>query len=1096
MISILGGRAGQLWPKTAQQLKISYEQGRSVVLLVPEQYTLQAERDSLETLGVPGFFRLQVLSPSRLKNFVFERAGRDPRVMIDERGKLMTMARALWKTREGLRYYTSAREKTGFAHKLTEAVSELKGAGLSPETFAAHLDEKGDSNLKLRDLSLLYGVYEGLLEGRLRDKEDEEGELLTRLSSGNLFSGADLLIYGFDLLSQPLIRLINAFAPKTGEIFIALVMDSPDVLDGDAFRPVRQSAQRLIDRLAESGLACSLEYLRETSSLPPDLRHLEHHLLTLKAEPWKETPEHLRLYAGRTNYEEVRWAAQHISRELQDGAAPGDIAVVFAQAGYEGLIPGVFRDYRIPHYLAKKEPILAHALVRCLLDALNCIKSAAWKQEDVIGFAKSPFSPLTLKEAWTLENWALRWGIHGKRWTQPFSRGDAASQEELEALRKRAVSPLVSLRDGLVKAKTASESILALIRFLDELQAHQRITSLETQLLDSGMPEEALRTRQVWDKLCGLLEQMNELLGEERIPLSRFPEWLEEGLSMTEISALPPQENCVQAGPLGELMLRMPRIVFVLGLNQGALNLSDEALLNDRERGEMEAALHVRMNLSLPDREALKGLDLWKALSLAHECLYISYALSNDAGEAQAPLPQLTRIKRLFPALVEEGGAISVLRDPQPLTPSAALDEIASLLYINEMKGAWLDAWDWLKKDPLWQEQAGAVQAAAFGDDPDKRLPEEDARVLFDARAVSVSRLETYAGCPFRHFVDYGLRPHERREWEIKPVDFGNFCHAAMEGFTRGLKDNPAWPHLPREKAEEMMDRVLFDLTEGWEDEAWADTPRAEKGAQHYLDACRRMAWALTEGSQVSGFRPLLQEARFGPGEELPAMEIRIDEENSLMLRGTIDRLDLGMSQGLPYVRVVDYKTGNASLSAADLKAGVQLQLLLYLKSALGVIAGSQAAGAFYQKVANPIVTAETEEQAIKAVRKALRLSGVMLADAEILRLMDADSPPISLPNYINKSGEPAEGDRLLSREALETLMEVAEDKAREIAGQIFSGRITRSPLIRASGRAECAYCQYQAICRTERISREKLKRRTGTLKFSELANKPGDGAD
>ena len=35
------------------------------------------------------------------------------------------------------------------------------------------------------------------------------------------------------------------------------------------------------------------------------------------------------------------------------------------------------------------------------------------------------------------------------------------------------------------------------------------------------------------------------------------------------------------------------------------------------------------------------------------------------------------------------------------------------------------------------------------------------------ARAVSVSRLETYAACPFKHFVDYGLRPHELSKADV-----------------------------------------------------------------------------------------------------------------------------------------------------------------------------------------------------------------------------------------------------------------------------------------------------------------------------------------
>ncbi len=1094
MINILGGRAGRLWAPVAEKLGESYRAGRECVLLVPEQYTLQAERDALSALWVPGFFRLQVLSPSRFANYVLERAGRDARVAIDERGRLMTMARALWRTREELRFYASAREKPGFAHKLTEAVGELKGAGLTPEDLLMPLEAEQEDSPRLHDLAILYREYESLLAGRLMDREDGEQDLLRRFALSSLFLGADFFVFGFDLLSEPLIRLLLACAAKARGMTVALVMDSADAPDGEAFEPVRESALRLREKLAELGFPASLVFLpRDDTGMPLALSHLERSLLRLRAETFPDFPEGLRLFAAKTPYDEVRRAAAMIKAELLSGTQPGDIAVLMADEGYAPLIPGVFSDYRIPHYLAVKEPILGHALVRCLMDALNCIKAAAWHQEDAVSYLKSPFSPLTREEGFLLENWALRWGLHGKRWTQPGARGEEPEKSEMEALREKAIQPVMRMRDALAKARTASDSIRAVISFLNDLDAHQRVIQLEKTLMEQGLQEEAVRTRQVWDKLCGFFEQMDELLGEERIPLGRFPEWLREGLSMTELSALPPQERCVQAGPLGALMTRGPRAVFLLGLNSASLNLKEEALLSDGERGAMEKKFKIRMSLPLTAREGMKTLDLWKAVSAAGDRLYLSYALSSEQGEALGPQPLLTRIQRMFPKLIEEGGAVEGLRDPAPLAPAAALDEAAMMLAAGELETPWLEAWAWLKSAPEWRRPVRAVINALTGDDPDKHLDKGTSAALFSARTVSVSRLETYAGCPFRHFVQYGLRPQERPEWVIKPVDFGSFCHTAMEGFARLLKEEPAWPDVPRETSDRLMDGVLDALTGNWEIEPWADTARARKEAERYLDILRRAAWTVTQTGQVSAFRPVLAELRFGFEEGTPGIPLRLDNGEILTLRGTIDRVDTAAGPEGTYLRVVDYKTGNAVLNASDLAAGAQLQLLLYLKAALNLLKGHLAAGAFYQPLADPVVRAHNEQEAVKKVREQLRLNGLMLFDPGVIRMMDSGEPPVSLPGYLNKAGEAKDSDRLVSHEGFVRLMALAEEKAKSLAEEIYSGAIPRSPLIRASGRAECAFCEYKGVCRQDQLSRERLLRRFPKVSFSDLSGQGGE---
>lgn len=1098
MIRVVSARGGGLWERAADALRASYRAGHEVLLLVPEQYTLQAERDALEALEVKGFFRLQVLSPSRLANYVFDRAGRDERSLIDERGQALTLSRALWELRGELAYYASARTKPGFTGKLVEAISELKSAGLTPQVLQAWLDSQEEPSPKMRDIALLYAAYEEAMAGQLADREDKEKEMLTRLRESGLFRGHDVIAYGFDLLTPPLVRLLGVLAGRAANLEMYMVMDRPEDGDGGAFRSVIDSVNDFTRQLAADGLAWRWDWLAPGEDLRPAvLRHLDEQLLNTRQARFEGQPEGLRLYAGRTPHEEIRRAAQLIHSQLSSGLDARGIAVYLAQEGYAPLVADVFHDYGIPHFVAVRQPLLAQALARCLLDALRCVQAAAWPNREVLSYLKSPYAPISDEQAFRLENYARAYGIRARKWTRPFTRGGEELANEMEALRQKAIGPVLRLRDGLSAARDAAASIAAVLRFLEEIDARSRVLALDDELSALGMHEEAQRARQVWDQLMGLFEQMDQLLGSRRVPLGRFADWLSAALAQTGLAALPPLQHSVQAGLLGQLMARKPHSVYVLGLNSGALGVAADTLINDRERLVMEQQLDTRLNLPQSQREGIRLLDLWKALSRAGERLHLSYALSDDQGRPLSPLIELTRIKNMYPRLVLEGGAVSSLREPRPFTPQTALDELAVLMARGEMSPQWWEAWRWLRSEPAWAGYARGLEAALQGDDPRKTLSPGTARALHRPGVVSVSRLETYAGCPFRHFVDHGLRPQERREWELKRSDLGSFYHAAMEGFTRRAQQDPAWPGMGRERAEGLMDEVLLDLTRGWEEAPWADTPRARSRAKGALGLCRRMAWALTEGGAASDFKPAYTELRFGMEGGLPPMDIHLSNGGVLRLRGTIDRLDIAeLDEDLRLLRVVDYKSGGVALKGGDLEAGVQLQLMLYLRAALELLAGIGPAGAFYQRLADPLVRAEGPQEAEKEARKALRLDGVLLADARVVRGMDHGDPPVTLASFLKKDGSLAGSGKLLTREELDSLMALAERRVRELASGIFSGHIERAPLVRASGRAECDFCAYQGICRTEKISSEPLRRHSRNIGLKELAQSEMEAGD
>ena len=53
-VEIWGARAGQTQSRLFEEIRQCREAGQRVLLLVPEQYTLQAERELVEQLHLPG----------------------------------------------------------------------------------------------------------------------------------------------------------------------------------------------------------------------------------------------------------------------------------------------------------------------------------------------------------------------------------------------------------------------------------------------------------------------------------------------------------------------------------------------------------------------------------------------------------------------------------------------------------------------------------------------------------------------------------------------------------------------------------------------------------------------------------------------------------------------------------------------------------------------------------------------------------------------------------------------------------------------------------------------------------------------------------
>lgn len=380
----------------------------------------------------------------------------------------------------------------------------------------------------------------------------------------------------------------------------------------------------------------------------------------------------------------------------------------------------------------------------------------------------------------------------------------------------------------------------------------------------------------------------------------------------------------------------------------------------------------------------------------------------------------------------------------------------------------------------------------SFGQREKELLPPDVTRQLFMDRKFSVSRLEDFARCPFKHFVQHGLQPHKRKEWRIEASDSGSFYHEALEGFTRMLAHTPGWPDIDKKTCDSLMDAATAPLLDQMlKTGPMGDSARLRHEGERYKKTLRRAAWVFTRGAKNSSFRTTGEEVTFGfnePG-SLPMLPITLPDGTRAYLQGRIDRIDRYEGDEGLYLRIVDYKSSATELKANHIFWGAQLQLLLYLAAVTENTIDHRPvlpAGAFYFHVHDPIIPAPEDLSKIEQkLADALRMKGIALKDAAIIRLMDHGEDMHSLPAYLKADGTPSDNKQLATMEELRALIDRSRALAGKLIGRIQRGECDASPLCHEQ-ESPCTYCDYAAICRTDPTNPENI-REMGNMDMRQL---------
>ncbi len=1074
-VKIIGDRSGRVWPLVLHAARESLEAGRRMILYVPEQMTLQAEKDLVQGLDLPGLLEIRVISPRKLRLQVREQTGTGARRSLNEPGRAMAVQRVMAEKKKELSFYRDMADLPGAVKRVGEALEELRESEITPEELAEYAAKAptGAERAKMGDLRIIWDGYRELTAEEFEDEKTAWTDTVTRLEQSGMWDGENLAVYGFDTVRPDLRELLTRLCGRMNALSVFLVMDGENAPDGRIFTQQRESVQRLEAALAEAGHAVETVFPHgEREGCAEELKWLDRNLFALNPQPWKQkTVDALALYAGSTPWDEAGNIAATLRAWHEEGIAWNGMAVALpAGAAADGMLRAVMKINNIPCVWQQKDRAADHPVCRLLLAALACL-NGDWRTENVITIARSGFSTLNDAEGLALEDYGRAHGIRWN-WDKPFRAGKNAG--EAEQLRRKVLDPVVRLKAALKKAPDAKTAVTAVAAFLDEEQVWTKLQEEEELLLKHEMYREAVINRQIRKLLTDLMEQICALLGSRRADPRDLKNMLESALNQAELASLPEQESGVVIGTVGHLLAGSIEALILPRAQDGMLTAPESGWLSDPERRRMEEAVGKPIGISREMGCLICKYDFYRTLTLPRKKLMISRSLRAETGGALQPDGLIARIRELFPGLTEQGGVLEEGRQDIPATPQAALDGIGARLCCvrsgeaADLSGEWKDALIRLLYSGRYGQTARRMLDELVPREKEQRLEQETARRLFMTDRLSVSRLEQFASCPYRHFIDYGLRPVKQEEFTYESNDAGTFFHQALDRYMKRAAENERWPDISEQETEGYMDAVCAELTQEWEDTPLSRDALGEWTGEGYLRRVRRAAQVLTRFAANSDFRTIGTEMAFGDGDSLPPIVLNLTDGSKATIRGRIDRIDTWENGEGVWLRVVDYKSGEKKPDLEKMKTGEQLQLMIYLKAASESQPGARPAGALFFPVQDREVhTADDDPEAIRADRmNTARMKGVVNADRDVIRAMDRDISPLSVDKVFNQDGSVSKSAPwAMEEEELIRRMDDAAAKAGELCGRMRDGEIAASPAGDSAG-SVCRYCEYQAICR------------------------------
>ena len=801
-----------------------------------------------------------------------------------------------------------------------------------------------------------------------------------------------------------------------------------------------------------------------------------------------------------------------------EGYAYRDIALVCGSLDtYGDIITRQAQKFGIPVYVDTNVSLMLNPFIEYITSALNIVISG-YRYEDVFHYMRSGMTGFDAGDTDLLENYVRALGIKGrKQWEDRFLRRmprkfksrkqdleqkDQMLLEKLDLMREKISSDLKPLFDA--KGGTVKEITDALISVVEAGNLKEKLEEYRNTFEENGDLKKAKEYDQIYTRVMLLLEQMNALIGDEKLDMAEYKEVLSAGFGEISVGTIPQDVDRIIVGDIERTRLKEVRVLFFVGVNDGNIpsNAGSGGILSDIDRQFLQdLGTDIEFAPSPRQQMYIQRLYLYMNLTKPTDKLFLSFAELGNDGKSLRQAYLIPKLRQMFENLEIERPMENGF-EAQMVSIDDGMDAYSEL--VREYASGRLSS---------LQEREMFTLRKVLSENKDNKLVEKLTEAAFIhyesvpiAKAValalygatlenSVSRLEKYASCAYAHFLQYGLTLNDRQEYSFEASDLGNVYHQVLEKYTGEIITKGIdWRELSKEKSDEILNRVLAECVD-----AYGDTIlRSSAKNQHMIERIRKILTRTVDTLKYqitsSLFNPAYVEMSFQEAGSLDEINVALSEDEKknitekMKLKGKIDRVDLCNEGDQIYVKVMDFKSSEHKFNLAYLYYGLQLQLVMYMN----VAAASEKkkhpdkevipAAILYYHVEDPMIEGKADtvtDDINKEIISELKMTGLVNGNTDIIRKLDTGFTTKSdiIPVELKKDGTPSARSQTASSDEYEAISGFVNKKVKEFGRNILNGDISVNPYGDTKMQS-CTYCDYKHICGfDERISGYKKRK-------------------
>lgn len=1098
------------------------EPERNFYLIVPEQYTMEAQRELVTMHPAGGMMNIDAIGMNRLAYRVFDELGISTGQVLEDFGKSMLIKKILCEQQDTLHVYGSYYDKLGFVDEMKSMMSEIFQYNIKQDTIDEIMEQIPENSVvagKMQDIRHIYEEFEAFAGERYIVAE-QLVELLTRhVGQSKLVCGSSLYFDGFTGFTPVQLELVEKLMTCADDLTFSFTLDDRDqkyehIKDYELFYLTKTTIKKLTEAAAAAGME-----IESPVVLPGTINYrlgenrelffLERNLFRSPYQKWKQPLERIHLTATGDAQDEIVFVASTIRRLVREkGYRYKDIAIVagdLEQASH--IYERVMDEYEIPVFIDANACLKANPCAETIRSVL-AVLADDFSYDSVFRFLKAGMTDLSFEDIELLENYALKRGVRGySRWNRAVSENyEKTSPVNVEEIRQAFMKMFGDIRKVFADKKAATKDYVeALYDFLLQIHMYEKLEARKNELYEENRINEGDAYGQIFEKTVRLFDKIAELLGDTKMSVKEFYEIVDTGLSDIEVGVVPPTVDRVLIGDITRSRLNHIKVLFFTSVNDGIVPKAPKKgrILSDRDR-DILSDCGLELAPSDKQNSYIEQFYIYTILTKPSDHLYISYHKLSASLESMRPSYLLGRISSIFPSLqAEEYDAASCM-------PDTVNRSLRRMLRTEEddSEDAESRILTRILTEKGFTRELTAIYKGRTYRNVAEQLPPETIALLYGRYLhASVSKLELYARCGFAYFLKYGLRLKEREMYQVDVRNVGVILHSVMEGLFKQVRDtrNNDWENFPEDERMLMVTELVNRAAEESAGDFFEDNARNAYMLQMIERMAQTSAGMLQKHIRLGSMKPGMLEKTFDSAkDEVGSYLFELPNQIQMSINGKIDRVDVEEEDGTVYIKVIDYKSSARKLSLEEILNGEQLQLVTYSAIAYEIEKmiypdkNIQIAGLLYYSFDDPVIEIESSEidtdteqpefsdqEKLDAERmEKMKLQGFVNESPAVIQKMDHTCNQ-SLPVKLDKNGDIKKSENVVSADQIRTIMELTRENIEELGSQIAEGKIAIEPYKNKSNTG-CDYCEFKNICHFDvknggnqyrRPDNEKLKR-------------------